>query len=317
MKRRDDGVDVQGKSPGFWFYPADYERDVQILSLLAQGLWIRMLSWMHFCEHRGYLELPTGDPMSPSDIAARVGKSEKDVARAIAEMSRIGLFSKDERGCIFSRRMVKDTHITIVRKQAAAARASGADRKDNGTFAGGFDPAKPEFAPPKDPAKNGPIGILLDTRYPAKPEQNTVPSDSVSDSVSSSDSPKGKEGNADREFWDAHNSFDDYWELFVSAGKALNEADKRKAMGLWIDMPEEEQRVAFKDAHAKALDGTWPSARLTPMPYSHLSQKPWTRVALGRTLPTQEKLNGSHSKLEAARKSIKEVDLSDVESAYK
>ena len=163
MKRQNDGVDVQGKSPCFTYYPADVERDVQILSLAAQGLWLRMLGWMHFCQNRGFLELPTGIPMTESDIAAKVGKSNKEVTSCIREMERIGLFSRDERGCIFSRRMVKDSHISRVRKEAAAARLLVADRDNHGRFAG----------------SNIPID------GPAKTEQNTVLSSS------SSSSPKG------------------------------------------------------------------------------------------------------------------------------
>lgn len=180
MKRRDDGIDVEGKSPGFWYYPADFDRDVQMLSLAAQGLWIRMMGWMHFCEHRGYLELPTGDPMNADDIAAKVGKAKKEVKHALSEMERIGLYSRDDRGCIFCRRMVKDTRISRVRREAAAARVSEAQRAKNGTFAGANAGAKV-------PAKQNHSGDLVDTPSPAKPEQNAVPSDSVSDSFS----PKG------------------------------------------------------------------------------------------------------------------------------
>jgi hypothetical protein len=168
MKRRDDGVDVQGKAPGFWFYPADFERDVQMLSLEAQGLWIRMLGWMHFSPRRGYLILPTGIPMTISDISCRAGKKHHVVVKALAEMERVGLFSRDENDCIFNRRMDRDSHITKVRKEAAAARLLDAERAGDGKFA----PAKREFAGSKKP-------------------QTAVPSSSSSDSSSSSVSPNG------------------------------------------------------------------------------------------------------------------------------
>lgn len=203
MKRQNDGLDVHGKAPGFWFYPADFERDLQILSLTAQGLWIRMLGWMHFCEKRGYLELPTGIPMNNDDVAARVGKTVKEVTKAISEMERIGLFSRDERGCMFNRRMARDTHISIVRKEAAAARLLAASRDQDGKFA----PANGDFAPPNSP-------------------QITVPSSSDSDSVSSSDSPKGKNTERPVSFppnqeprFDYTAGFRELWDLWPSKAR--------------------------------------------------------------------------------------------------
>lgn len=180
MKRRDDGIDVQGKSPGFWYYPQDVERDIQILTLGAQGLWLRMLGWMHFNQsHRGYLELATGEPMNDEDIAARVGKSVEEVRRHLAEMRRIGLFSEDERGCIWNRRMVRDTEISRKRADAAKHRANESKRDENGQFAGAKHPIggeqNTEHPPSKMPDKGG-----------TKREQNTVPSDSVSSSPSDS-----------------------------------------------------------------------------------------------------------------------------------
>ena len=131
------------KAPGFWFYTADFERDTQILSMGAQGLWIRMLCWMSDNEaHRGFAELPTGEPMDNMDIAARVGKPAKEVIAALSEMRRVGTFSEDERGCVFCRRMARDTHISTVRKAAAKSRAEKANRASNGSFAGAKQPAK-------------------------------------------------------------------------------------------------------------------------------------------------------------------------------
>lgn len=131
-----------GKAPGFWFYTADYERDMQMLPLAAQGLWMRMLCWGHDNEaHRGFMELPTGAPMTSGDIAAKVGKPVREIERAIAEMERVGTFSRDPRGCIYSRRMARETHISVVRREAALSRASSAKRAADGSFAGDFDPA--------------------------------------------------------------------------------------------------------------------------------------------------------------------------------
>ena len=142
------------KAPGFWFYTADYEKDVQILSLAAQGLWGRMLCWMSDNEdHRGFCEAANGVPLPLDAIAAKVGRSKSEVKRCLEEMERFGIFSRDDRGCIYSRRMARDTHISEVRKAAAKSRHETEKRAANGQFAGGFAPAKPDFAPAKVPAK--------------------------------------------------------------------------------------------------------------------------------------------------------------------
>jgi hypothetical protein len=177
MKRKQDGIDVGGKSPCFQYYPADYERDVQILSLAAQGLWSRMLGWMHFCARRGYLELPTGEPMTHEDIAARVGRPLREVSSALAEMERIGLFSRDARGCIYCRRMSKDTRISEARRHAAEVRMQAAQRDEEGRFM---------EVPVPNPKQDA--GDFAPAKRPAVSQQLTVPSYSLSSSSSYSSS---------------------------------------------------------------------------------------------------------------------------------
>jgi hypothetical protein len=82
--------------------------------------------------------------------------------------------------------------------------------------------------------------------------------------------------------------FDRYWQVFVDSGKALNEADKLKAAGLWVSLDASGQCAALSHAEHCARDGTWPTAQLTPMPANHLRGKPWTRQAAPRRHPTRE-----------------------------
>jgi hypothetical protein len=160
------------KAPGFWFYTADFERDVQILSLASQGLWIRMMCWMSDNEmHRGFLELPNGTPMLSGDIAAKVGRPNTSVQRCLDEMERLGIFSKDERGCVYSRRMARDTHISSVRREAAKARHDTEKRAASGQFCSDFAPAKQDFAPPKPHAK----GMQKPTVTASVPVSASVP----------------------------------------------------------------------------------------------------------------------------------------------
>ena len=115
--------DKDNKAPGFWFYPGDYERDVQVLSLSSQGLWMRMLCWAGGNEsHRGFIELQSGEPMTEEDISSKVGRPIKAVRDCLAEMKRAGIFSIDSRGCIFNRRMARESSISVARKRAADSR---------------------------------------------------------------------------------------------------------------------------------------------------------------------------------------------------
>ena len=147
-----ESIKSDRKSPGFWFYPADYERDVQILTLSAQGLWSRMLCWMHENEaHRGFLELPNGAPMSTREIAAKIGKTGKQISRCLDEMEHVSIFNRDSRNCIYCRRMARETEISEIRRNAAHSRLTRAKRAEDGTFVGSFaganDPAKDEQKP--------------------------------------------------------------------------------------------------------------------------------------------------------------------------
>jgi len=118
-----------GKSPGYWHYPADFERDVAGLSLAAQGLWIRMLGWMHQNEaHRGFLELPSGQPLSEKQISLRIGRTVREIRPRIAELKNLGIVSITPSGALYCRRMARETHISEVRRAAAKSRADKATR---------------------------------------------------------------------------------------------------------------------------------------------------------------------------------------------
>jgi hypothetical protein len=118
MKRLGDGVDVQGKRPSLHLYPKDVEEELSLLSLPAAGLWTRMFLMMHFSPHRGFLELPSGEPMTDGDIARKFGQTVPVVRKLLRELEHVGTFSRDERDCIFNRRMVRDEAITQQRRAA-------------------------------------------------------------------------------------------------------------------------------------------------------------------------------------------------------
>jgi hypothetical protein len=284
LKRLKDGIDVQGKAPGFWYYPTDFERDLQMLSLSAQGLWIRMMGWMHYCENRGYLELPTGIAMTEDDIAARAGKPKKEITKSIAEMERIGLFSRDERGCIFNRRMVKDAHISRVRKAAVAARLLDAERDEHGRFAGHFDGSKSP--------------------------QITV----LSSSSSSSSSPKGKNTIAAAAF-DYEDGFSELWQAYPKRGRSDIEDAKRWYIERVQPDPE---RIHGLIMAAVAHGGKWQQSDLWQRGYvkkltEFLRNSKWLEDP--EPYSNRPQGNNRETAIEKSRKSIEEMDFSAIDQA--
>jgi len=121
LKRKRDGIDVAGRQPGFYLYPEDLERELRVLPLESQAIWIRMLLHMHWAPRRGYLEHASGAPFTSGDIARLLGIREKKLEIFLKEMhEKFGIFSRDENGVIFNRRMVRDTEISLKRKEAGS-----------------------------------------------------------------------------------------------------------------------------------------------------------------------------------------------------
>jgi uncharacterized phage protein (TIGR02220 family) len=100
------------KRPSFQFYPGDWLRstDLRSCSLAAKGLWADMLCLMHEGAPYGYLKV-NNKVILPSNLARMVGATLQEVEGLLEELETAGVFSRDEDGCIFSRRMVKDERV--------------------------------------------------------------------------------------------------------------------------------------------------------------------------------------------------------------
>jgi hypothetical protein len=66
-----------------------------------------MLCIMAVAARRGYLEVD-GKPCSIGQLAQIVGATKSSVSRWLAELEQNGVFSRDENGFIFNRRMVRE-----------------------------------------------------------------------------------------------------------------------------------------------------------------------------------------------------------------
>lgn len=105
-------------NPSTRWYWNDWENDqaLKLCGWAAQGLWMRMLSIAARSEPIGYLS--AGErPLTDSELARLVGGVESEVSELVGELERNHVFSRDRKGRIYSRRMVRDekAHISAVK----------------------------------------------------------------------------------------------------------------------------------------------------------------------------------------------------------
>lgn len=99
-------------SPNRWskFWWQDWQSDpsLRLVSLAAQGLWMRMLCIAHEAEPYGHV-LVSGRSPTPKELSEIIGRAtERAVASALAELERENVFSRTADGTIYCRRMVRD-----------------------------------------------------------------------------------------------------------------------------------------------------------------------------------------------------------------
>jgi len=112
------------KRPSFQFYPGDWQRDTALrsCSISARGLWMEMLCLMHDGYPRGYLRV--GQKVIHGASLMLATQCDPDVfPSAFRELEEAGVFSRDDDGAIFSRRMVRDEDIR--NKRVAAGKKGG------------------------------------------------------------------------------------------------------------------------------------------------------------------------------------------------
>lgn len=228
MKRKDDGIDVQGKSPAFYFYPADWIRTLAPCSLRSRGLWADCLCHMHFARRRGYLEHPNGNAISEAELARMTGASLHEVQRCLVELERCGIFSRDESGVIFNRRMVRDTEISLKRK--AAGKAGG-----NPLLVGKLDKQNQD----------------LDNQ---NPNQNPTLSPSPSLSLSSSEI----KGSLPPQ-WTQDELYSDLCATAERWGAALIDEDKANAFPMWNRLDGSQRVQALENLKARVARGDDPA----------------------------------------------------------
>jgi hypothetical protein len=133
------------------FFWSDWQADpaLRACSLAARGLWMEMLCIA--AGERGYL-VRNGDPLPAQTLANIVGQPLATVETLIAELEENRVFSRDRRGRIYSRRMVREAkHIESARKAGKKGGAVSLEKKK-----GIFAPSHPPLATPSTPISHKP-----------------------------------------------------------------------------------------------------------------------------------------------------------------
>lgn len=107
------------KLPSFAFYPGDWLKDPALrrCSPAARGVWIDMLCLMFESEQRGTL-ISADRLWSKQELAQVIAGDQNQVLACIDELLANGVASRDKRGAILSRRMVRDEKIRAQRVKA-------------------------------------------------------------------------------------------------------------------------------------------------------------------------------------------------------
>ena len=166
MSGNDDGGKRKSpgsKSPGFWFFTGDWLKDPELrfCSIFARGLLVDLLCFMFESKERGYLIWPDGSPRSNEDIADAVsGGDRSDKVKAIEELERKGVLSRDSRGVLYSRRMARLGEISQMRADAGSKGGTKREQKPSKNVAN--DEQKPgvtvsDSVSVSDPLVNTPL----------------------------------------------------------------------------------------------------------------------------------------------------------------
>lgn len=91
------------------FYPTDHRSDEQLrmCGAAARGLWMEMICIMHSADPYGHL-LVSGEAPNDTQLAVLTGIPTDQLPGLLAELEKYGVFSRNQKRVIYSRRMVRD-----------------------------------------------------------------------------------------------------------------------------------------------------------------------------------------------------------------
>lgn len=111
---------MSARNPWMKFYPSDWRADplLRMCSIGARGLWMEMIGLMHEAEPYGHL-LISGRAPTDAQLAVLTGTPTDQLPALIGELEEAGVFSRTQKGVIYSRRMTRDE------KKAKTAKKNG------------------------------------------------------------------------------------------------------------------------------------------------------------------------------------------------
>lgn len=150
---------MTAKNPSSTWYFNDWENDEKLrpCSLAAQGLWMRLLCIAARSPEPGIVQIGSQNSSHPHGLtllASAVGRSPQEIAPLIDELLASGAASRDRKGRVYCRRMVRKAKVSLVRSEAGKKGAA----VTNGRIT--FIPPEPG----KPPSKPGGPSRLQDSR---------------------------------------------------------------------------------------------------------------------------------------------------------
>lgn len=118
------------KLPWFKFYPGDWMKDPNLrrCSLAARGILTDIMCLMFEATPRGVLQNCDGSPWSNADISRACGSDTRSTSKAISELESKGVLSRNDRKCLYSRRLMRDEQ---TRQARAVAGSKGGSKTQN------------------------------------------------------------------------------------------------------------------------------------------------------------------------------------------
>jgi hypothetical protein len=178
------------KRPAFQFYPSDWRTDpgLRLCSLPARGLWIEMLCLMHEGEPYGHLTA-SSVALDAAKLARLIGENSNNVKKWLKELDDGKVFSRNDSGVIYSRRMLRDESIREARAAGGAqggsfghlggkhgtkgGRPPKSETPLNDEPKGGLKPSPSSSSSSPSPSKEEPIANAMD----GEPSQDANPTD--------------------------------------------------------------------------------------------------------------------------------------------
>ena len=112
-------VDKKYDLPAMPFYVGDWLKcpEVRALPPDYRGLWFDLICFMWESTERGVMVKPNGKPYTDTDIVRMVGLDNQNTGFWLTHLLDNGVCSRRSDGAIFSKRMIKDEKLRILRRE--------------------------------------------------------------------------------------------------------------------------------------------------------------------------------------------------------